>query len=103
MRLIERIFPGYVRNWRLLREAVNEVGAECEKWPYDVLDRPAEWQPTLIRIIAGRQVSFTVDCREKKPSGDLVISIDADGLRTLAGVKPSYQFAKRRDGTVYYP
>ena len=103
MRLVEGLFPGYVQNWRLLRRAVDEVGAECEKWPYDVLDRPAEWQPSLVRIIDGRQATFTIDCWEKKVNGDLIISIDANGLPTLAGVKPSYQFAKRADGTVYYP
>jgi hypothetical protein len=103
MRLIERIFPGYVQNWHLLRTAVDEVGAECEKWRYDVLDRPAEMQPTLVRLINGREVTFSIDCWEKRPNGDLIISIDANGLSTLAGVKPTYQFAKRTDGTVYYP
>jgi hypothetical protein len=103
MRLIERIFPGYVRNWRLLRRAINEVGAECEAWRYEVLDRPAQMQPTLVRIIDGREATFTIDCWEKKPNGDLIVSIDAEGLATLGGVKPSYQFAKRADGSVYYP
>jgi hypothetical protein len=32
-----------------------------------------------------------------------VVSIDSYGLPTLAGVKPSYQFVKRPDGSVYYP
>jgi hypothetical protein len=98
-----RLFPPYIQNWRLLRQAVNEVGSECEKWHYEVLDRPAEWQPSLVRIIGGQQVTFTIDCWEKRPNGDLFISIDADGLSTLAGVKPTYQFAKRIDGSVYYP
>src|SRR5262245_28627513 len=98
-----RFFPPYIRNWRLLRQAVNEVGAECEKWSYDALDRPAEWQPSLVRIIGGREITFTIDCWNKRPNGDLIISVDPDGLSTLAGVKPSYQFAKRTDGTVYYP
>ena len=57
----------------------------------------------MVRIIDGQQVTFTIDCWEKKPNGDLIISIDSRGLSTLCGVKPSYQFAKRIDGSVYYP
>ncbi len=86
-----------------MREAVNEFGAECENWPYADLDRDAEEQPLLERTVNGRDVWFTIDCWEKKPNGDLVICIDADGLPTLAGVKPSYGFVKRVDGSVYYP
>jgi hypothetical protein len=93
----------YTRNWQLLRQAVDEVGAECEKWPYEVLDQPAEHQPMLVRNLDDNEVTFTIDCWEKRLNGDLVISIDARGLATLAGMKPSYQFAKRPDGSVYYP
>jgi hypothetical protein len=103
MSIMAQLFPGYVRNWRKLRQVVNEVGAECEQWTYAELDRPAEQQPLVERTIAGRQVSFTIDCWDKRPNGDLIISIDAHGLPTLAGVKPAYQFAKRVDGSVYYP
>lgn len=96
-------FQTYIHNWRLLRAAVNAVGAECENWPYEKLDREAEEQGPVERMIDDRSVTFTIDRWEKKSNGDLIISIDADGLPTIAGVKPSYQFVKRVDGTVYYP
>lgn len=103
MSIIQQLFPGYSRNWYVLRDALNDVGAECEKWSYDQLDRCAEEQPLLEREVEGATVCFTIDRWDKRPNGDLVISIDADGLLTLGGVKPSYQFAKRVDGSVYYP
>jgi hypothetical protein len=49
------------------------------------------------------ELQFWIDRWQKAPNGDLTICIDAKGLPTLLGVKPSYQFAKRADGSVYYP
>lgn len=103
MSIIQQLFPGYARNWYVLRDALNDVGAECENWSYEQLDRCAEEQPTLERKVEGATVHFTIDRWDKRPNGDLVISIDVGGLPTLGGVKPSYQFAKRVDGSVYYP
>ena len=103
MSILAQLFPRYAKNAQVLREAVNAIGAECEKWNYDELDRAAEEQPLMERPIDGGTAQFNIDCWEKKRNGDLFICIDADGLPTLMGVKPSYVFAKRIDGTVYYP
>ena len=97
------LFRRYVENWRTLRQAVNVLGAECETWSYEQLDRDASEQPVLERSVDGKLLRFQLDRWQKAASGDLILCIDADGLPTLAGVKPTYQFAKRPDGSVYYP
>ena len=93
----------YLQNWHTLRREVNAVGAELEQWPYEALDQDAEDQPVIHRHLQGTELSFHVDRWKKAASGDLTICIDVKGLPTLLGVKPSYQFAKRTDGSVYYP
>ena len=91
----------YQRNWRLLREATDAVGREVEAWSYETLDRAAEHQPSIERVVGGRTVSFQIDCVGVGPDGELRISIDAHGgPPTLLGIRPSYVFVKRRDGTV---
>ena len=91
----------YRDNWRALRRAA--VGAELEQWPYEALDRDAEEQPPLRRRVGDAKLEFWIDRWHKASNGDLTICIDAKGLPTLLGVKPSYQFAKRPDGSTYYP
>ena len=89
------------RNWELLRAATDAVGAEVERWSYAELDRAAEQQPPVERVVGGHTVSFQVDCIGTGTDGELRISIDAHGgPPTLLGIKPSYVFRKRRDGTV---
>lgn len=90
-------------NWALLRAATNEVGAEVEGWPYAALRRRAEEQPPIARVVDGCPAAFQVDCIGTAPDGELHISIDArGGPPTLPGVKSSYVFYKRPDGTVHY-
>jgi hypothetical protein len=93
----------YRENWRILRRAVHALGSECEGWEYGRLDKAAEEQPAIERTCEGRKVRFQIDCWDKKTNGDLLMCIDAFGLPTLLGVKPTYQFAKRMDGSTYYP
>jgi hypothetical protein len=100
---MSRWLARYQDNWRTLRQAVHAVGAELEQWPYDALDRNAEDQPVIRRQHGEAELQFWIDRWQKAPNGDLTICIDAKGLPTLLGVKPSYQFAKRADGSVYYP
>ncbi len=95
--------PPYRRNWALLRVATDEVGAMVEGWPYAALDRAAEHQPVIERLVAGRRAHFTVECIGGDSGGELHICVDAHGgPPTLLGVKPSYVFYKRPDGTVHY-
>jgi hypothetical protein len=101
--MLFNLLQHYQSNWTLLRSVLDWVGAEVEQWSYDTLDRSAEEQPPIERIIKGLPVYFQIDCYDKLPDGDLAISIDAHGgPPTLFEIKPSYRFFKRRDGSVYY-
>ncbi len=92
----------YRQNWRILRRELARVGAEVEGWPYEALDRDAEEQPPIVRDVDGARLTFLIDRWERRSDDELAICIDASGLPTLAGVKPSYVFFKRRDGSVHY-
>lgn len=93
----------YRSNWQLLREECDRVGRQVEQWSYESLNQAAEEQPAIEGWVAGVLVRFQVDCYTTLSNGDLAISVDTyGGLPTLFGMKPSYQFFKRPDGTVYY-
>jgi hypothetical protein len=101
--MVSSLLRNYRSNWALLRAETDRVGAEVERWSYEALDRAAEEQPPIERIVGGVPARFQVDCYDTLPNGDLAICVDASGgPPTLFGVKPSYRFFKRRDGTVYY-
>ncbi len=90
------------RNWTFLRAAANTVGAEYEAMSYEELQRPAEILSTE-REIEGIRVTFSTEAYNTKPNQDLCVSVDVwAALPTFLGVKPSYHFYKRPDGTVYY-
>jgi hypothetical protein len=93
----------YRSNWRILRQAVNEFGKACEKWSYEELDRDASEIPATEQILNGAKLEFGIERWDKKENGDLRISVTVGGLPTLLGAKPAYEFAKRRDGSIYYP
>ena len=101
--MISDFLRRYRINWALLRTETDRVGEEVERWTYEVLDRVGEPPPPIERDVGGVSASFQIDCYDTLPNGDLAICVDAwGGPPTLFGVKPSYRFFKRRDGTVYY-
>jgi hypothetical protein len=90
------------RNWAFLRAVANAIGAEYEAMSYEQLRQPAEVLSTE-RVIEGVRVSFSAEAYNRKRTGDLCVSVDVDAaLPTFLGVKPSYHFFKRPDGSVYY-
>jgi hypothetical protein len=98
-----RWWRAWRRNWNELRAVTDRVGAEVASWPYDALDRPAEQQPVLTRTVGTTTVHFAVDCVGTGPDGELEICVDAvGGPATFLGLRPSYRFYKRRDGTVHH-
>lgn len=93
----------YRSHWRLLRVETDRIGAEVEHWSYEQLDRDAEDQPLIERQFGAVQVIFQIERCDRLSNQDLCICIDAkSALPTWFGIKPSYRFYKRRDGSVYY-
>src|SRR6478736_4025149 len=88
-------------NAALLRRALATIGPEFEAKPYEALTEPAEVL-SIFREFDGVRLGFSAEAYETKPNGDLCFCIDAGGLETFPYPGPSYQFKKRRDGSVYY-
>lgn len=88
-------------NYCILRTQVNLVGKEYERKSYEELLLPAE-EGSISRVVGEHTLSFSAEAYNKKDNGDLCFCIDAGGLPTPSNIKPSYQFYKRPDGSVYY-
>jgi hypothetical protein len=87
-------------NQALLRREVEAEGRRFESMSYDDLRNLADAGGE--RIVEGRRLLFSAETYHIKDNGDLSVCVDAAGLPTLFGVKPSYRFHKRPDGSVYY-
>ena len=86
---------------QLMQEEVNRIGQEYEQISYQDLLQPAELLSRSVKT-SDVTIHFTAEAFNVDDNGDIHFCIDADGLDTKGGWKPSYQFKKRKDGTVYY-
>ena len=86
-------------NCRKMRAAVQEIGREFEARPYEELLQPAEVL-SVSRIFDGDLLHFSAEAFCVDDNGDIHFCIDAGGLPTKTFWQPSYQFIKRRDGSV---
>ena len=85
-----------------LRRAVETVGREFEAMPYERLLERAEVL-SFTRIVDGLEMTFSAEAFDVDRNGDIHFCIDADAtLLGRWGWFPSYQFSKRRDGSVYH-
>ena len=87
--------------YALLRREVTNVGKEFERLPYERLLVAAEGL-SFSRVIEGVEISFSAEAFDVKPNGDAGFCVDASADPNRTGKQPSYQFYKRKDGTVYY-
>ncbi|MFN9668719.1 MAG: hypothetical protein ACK573_07755 [Pseudanabaena sp.] len=88
-------------NYQILRQEVDKIGREYEKQSYEELLSKNE--PTVLNVItaAGFKLTFVAEVYHLRKDGTICFCIDADGLPTIFGLKPSYNFYKRSDGSVY--
>jgi hypothetical protein len=84
-----------------LKRAVERVGKEFERRPYDQLLEPAE-KLSFSRVVDGIEMHFAAEAFTVNENGDIGFCIDAHTGSKRNGWQPSYQFFKRKDGTVYY-
>ncbi|GBF79648.1 hypothetical protein [Aphanothece sacrum] len=88
-------------NYQLLKQAVETVGKEFEQKSYLELLQPAE-ELFTVKMFEEHYLTFSGEAYHLKKDGTICFCLDVDGLPTLFGIKPSYHFYKRRDGSVYY-
>jgi hypothetical protein len=89
------------QNYEILQREVQKLGLEYEQKSYEELLRPAE-ENFRVKMIDDRQITFSAEAYDRLKDGTISFCIDVDGLPTLWGIKPSYHFYKRPDGSVYY-
>lgn len=86
-------------NCRKMRAAAQEIGREFESRPYEELLQPAEVL-SVSRVFNGDLLHFAAEAYRVDSNGDIHFCIDVSGLSTTTSWLPSYQFIKRRDGSV---
>jgi hypothetical protein len=91
--------------YALLRREVQVIGKEFEALPYGRLLELDDSLACRSKIIDGIEIYFNTEVVSVEKNGDLHVCIDA---RVRApewkwrDVLPSYNFKKRKDGTVYW-
>jgi hypothetical protein len=90
------------RNYEILQQEVDKIGREYEQKSYEELLGKTE--PTILTVTtaAGVKLTFVAEAYHLQKDGTICYCIDTDGLPTILGIKPSYNFYKRPDGSVYY-
>ncbi|MDJ0579132.1 hypothetical protein [Crocosphaera sp.] len=107
MRLIE-LFPFRKKhrqklqeNYQILWQEAEKIGKDYEKRSYqEILSSPAK--TVIINLADNQQISCSIDAYDVQKNGNVAVSIDAAGLPTILGIKPSYHFYKKPDGSIYY-
>ncbi len=88
-------------NYQILWQEVEKIGKEYEQKSYNkILSSPAK--TIIINLYEDQQISCSIDAYHVQKNGTVAVSIDADGLPTILGIKPSYHFYKKPDGSIYY-
>ena len=82
-----------------MRAAARELGREFESRPYEDLLLPAEVLSGS-RVFDGDLLHFSAEAYRVDDNGDIHFCIDVGGLPTSVRWLPSYQFVRRRDGSV---
>jgi hypothetical protein len=91
--------------YALLRREVQVRGKELEALPYERLLECDESVAYTSRRIDGIDIYFNAEPVSVDRNGDLQVCVDANARVpdwNWRDVLPSYNFVKRRDGSVYY-
>ena len=88
-------------NDQILWQEAEKIGKDYEKRSYqEIVSSLAK--TVMINLADNQQISCSIDAYDVQKNGTVAVSIDAAGLPTILGVKPSYHFYKRPDGSIYY-
>ena len=92
------------RNFHELRSALDPIGQRYETCDYADLAGGVLDQSTGEIEVDSMPAYYSAYSVETNADGDVHFTIDlVSELPTWFGVKPSYDFWMRRDGSVYYP
>lgn len=98
--LIETWLARWSRNYALLRRAVDAVGRELARQPYEALLQPEELSFT--QFVEGEPVDFDVEVYRIDSDGTIWARVQArSALPTPFMLRPALVFTKHRDGMAY--
>ncbi|MCC7546278.1 MAG: hypothetical protein IT532_00785 [Burkholderiales bacterium] len=97
---IESWLVRWSRNYALLRRAVDAVGRELARKPYESLLQPDELSFT--QFVEGEAVDFEVEVYRIEPDGTIWARVETRSrLPTPFMLRPALVFTKHRDGMAY--
>ena len=98
--LIESWLTRWSRNYAFLRSAVDAVGRELARRPYETLLQPEELSFT--QFVEGEAVDFEVEVYRIDSDGTIWARVQARSeLPTPFMLRPALVFTKRTDGMAY--
>lgn len=98
--LIDRWLTRWSRNYALLRRALDHVGKDLARGPYESLLQPESL--SFDQFVNGVHVSFDVEVFRLDKDGTAWVRVTAASvLPTPFAIKPDLVFSKRPDGTAY--
>jgi hypothetical protein len=101
MRFVDRWLTRWSRNYAFLRHAVDTVGRELARRPYDAFLQPGE-ELSFSQFFQGVQVEFGVEVYRIDRDGCMWVRVDArSSLGTPLRIRPSFVFRKMPDGRAY--
>ncbi len=100
---IDRWLTRLSRNYALLRRAVDDVGRQLARRPYDAMLEPGE-QLSFAQHVDGVYIDFDVDVFRIDTDGSMWVHVQTRSeLSTPFNIHPSYVFRKLPDGRAFTP
>ena len=88
------------KNYTIMERAVEKIGKKYEQKSYEELLYCSE--ESVLKLAENQTITCYAEAYHVQKNGTICFCIDADGLPTIFGIKPSYHFYKRINGSVYW-
>jgi len=91
------------RNYALLRHAVDDVGRQLARRPYETMLEPGE-QLSFAQHVSGVYIDFDVEVYRIDTDGSMWVHVQTRSeLPTPLNIHPSFVFRKLPDGRAFRP
>jgi hypothetical protein len=102
-KLLDRWLARLSRNYALLRRAVDDVGRQLARRPYDSMLEPGE-ELSFAQHFDGVYIDFDVEVFRIDADGSMWVHVQArSDLATPFNIHPSFVFRKLPDGRAFTP
>jgi hypothetical protein len=102
-RFVDHWLTRLSRNYALLRRAVDDVGRQLARRPYDTMLEPGE-QLSFAQHVSGVYIDFDVEVYRIDKDGSMWVHVQTRSeLSTPLNIHPSFVFRKLPDGRAFTP